>query len=190
MTDPVSISNQALLMLGDKTIASMTENTKEAQVANSFYTDARNHCLRDVKPSFAIQRVVPGAQLAIIDPNLPFTYLLPTNCGVVLGTYVEENYPGAIWHVESGKIMSQIGLTQITFVTLDPALETSFDSSFIKALVAYLASEFAYALTGSAPKSEEMTKLYQYRKDAAQVVYGQESATRMTYNTQLEEGRG
>jgi hypothetical protein len=184
----VSICNQALLMLGDKTIQNILETTKEAEVAQAFYEDARNHVLRDIKPSFAIKRSVPPVAGAVIDVNLPLTYTLPADYGVMLSTLSGPD-PSVPWIIEGNNLLAQSGLTQFVYVSIATGLETLFDSSFVKALVAYLASEFSYSLTGSAPKSTEMMQFYNTRKLACLEVYGMESATRVTYNTQLTENR-
>jgi hypothetical protein len=188
VSSQVSICNQALLLLGTQKIQSLTEDTKEADIANTFYLDARNHVLRDIKPSFAIRRAAPPAPGATIDVNLPLTYLLPIDYNVMLSTLAGQD-PSVPWVVEGNQLLAFTGMTQFVYVSNDPALETIFDSSFVKALAAYLASEFAYPLTGSAPKSEEMLKLYTIRKMACLEVYGMESAVRVTYNTQLTENR-
>jgi hypothetical protein len=189
MASQVSICNQALLLLGDKTIQSLTENTREAEVANAFYQDSRDHVLRDIKPNFAIRRAPPGASSPGLNPVLPVTYPLPSATAVVLGVYTQEQDPSTPWVVEGPSIASEIAITQIVYITREEGLEATFDSSFTKALAAYLAAEFSYSLTGSQPKLAELMQLYTMRKEDAMTIYGMESSTKITYNQQLMVGR-
>jgi hypothetical protein len=184
MADQISICNQALLMLGDTVIQSLTEDGKQALVANNFYLDSRDHVLRDIKPSFAIVRAPAPTQSLTLSELLPYTYALPDNCVVVLSVLFDKD-PRANWIVEGLNVLSAQPLTQLVYIANDVGLERIFDSSFVKALVAYLASEFCYALTGSATKSIELLAVYESRKMECLAIYGMESATRVTYSDQL-----
>ncbi len=202
MTDQVSICNQALLLLGERTIQDLEEDTTEASLCSAMYFDARNHCLRDLKPNFAKKRSGTLVNGDTPEFGWAFAARLPEDCLLVVdinrdllastlnsvtgggGPTGRHNTGFKEWRVEGRAILSGRVEMQILYIS-DKAPEAEMDSSFIKALAAYLAGEFAYPLTNSRVKVEEMMKLYGARADDAQATWGQESATVRTENDQL-----
>jgi hypothetical protein len=188
VTSQVLICNQALLLLGDKPIQSLDEDTNEALMSSAFYIDARNHVLRDIKPRFAIARAVPvDVTVPVPDPYLVYSYAMPTNALVML--QVGGDSLDIEWVVEGVTLLSSGPLSMFRYIAALTDIESLMDASFIKALAAYLAQEFSYGLTGKETRGPEMAKLYELRKGAAENTYGMESSTVMTANVQLQAVR-
>ena len=82
MTTEVDIVNAALIKLGERTIASLTDAVKPAQLANAVYADLRDALLREHPWNFAMVRV----SLAVRAARQPeagrgTAYLLPDGAG-------------------------------------------------------------------------------------------------------------
>ena len=80
----VNICNQALLLLGERTIQSLDEDSTQAKVCAAFYETSRDACLRELKPSFARKRAV----LTAVGPKPAWgfdnAYQLPQDCLLVI----------------------------------------------------------------------------------------------------------
>ena len=63
MASPVSICSNALILLGDKPIASFTDGSKAAQVAANLYPDAKRDFLRGHPWNAAIKRATLAPML-------------------------------------------------------------------------------------------------------------------------------
>jgi len=191
MTDKIKICNQALLLLGENTIQDLDEDTTEAKLCNAFYDDARDSCLRDMKPNFARRRSGDLVNGETPTYGWDFAGKLPEDflCLVEINRDFITGIDGAAsdsdeWRVEGGFFLSNRTATKVLYISSD-APEAKMDSSFVKALAAYLASEIAYGLTNATTKVAAMMALYGIRRDDALAIDGQESSTVRTTNDQL-----
>lgn len=189
----VRLVNQALLLLGESVIQSLDEDTPEAKVADAFYEDARDHCLRDIKPAFARRR--SGELVAVAKPEFDwdFAYQLPQDCLVVLELPKRDiQYRSPVqdaWLVEGTTILSNRAVLQVVYIASDDNIDALIDSSFAKALAAYLAYEMAYPLTNDDAKVSAMYSLYEQRSDDARATYALQGSTVVLENTQLTRVR-
>lgn len=185
MTDRTAIANQALLMLGENTISSFSEESTEARAAAAFYEDARDFALRDIKPAFARRRVaVNGTVLPVAAGTLPYQYMLPEDCCVALtvGSHWSRDIQ---WTVEGRTILTDKPIEWLVYVSRDDDVEATMDGAFVKALVAYLAQELAYALIGDKNRANELMDIYSMRSSEARVLDGLQGATQLVYNDEL-----
>jgi hypothetical protein len=189
MTSQVTIVNQALLMLGENTIQSLDENTTEAQTAAAFYADTRSYVLTDLKPSFARTR------LDLADPLQPpgvggyaYRYALPVNALVVLSAG-SDTREFTEWLVEGRELLSVQPLEWLVYVYTAAGLEAFMDAMFVKALVAYLASELAYPIMASKERANELLDMYGLRASEARNLYGQQASVQITKNDELSVSR-
>jgi len=192
----VEIANQALLMLGQKTIQDLLEDTPEGLAVRTYYEDARDHTLRDIKPSFAVKRSAFLALSSNDPPEFGFdhAHALPIDSLLVIGINLNgsSSFGSDLgdqqfreWRVEGQDILSDRANIKILYIHTDASIEALMDSSYVKALAAYLAAEMSYTLTESTTKFETMMALYDLRKTAAGTTYGQESSTVRTINDQI-----
>jgi hypothetical protein len=186
--DEIGICNHALMLLAEKTIQSLDEDTNEARACNVFYQLTRDACLREIKPNFAIARTAQlGAGTAP-----PFGYAsafdLPQDCTLVLGVF-QAGQPLTDrdgWVREGQQILCNYDAgIQIRYIRTLPNIEAVMDASFVQAFSAFLAAQLTYTLTSSSGKLTSMVQLYELRKAECENQYGQESSTRMITNTQL-----
>jgi len=189
MTSAVNIANQALLMLGENAIQSLDEQTTEAQLANAFYADTRNYVLADLKPPFARLRVALSD--ALQPPAIgttPNRYALPVDCLVAVsaGT-LDRSYTN--WVVEGREILAQQPLQWITYVSSEGDLESVMDPMFVKALVAYLAHDLSFGVTGDRTEKTDYLQIYALRAGEARNLYGQQGSTQVTSSDELQVGR-
>ncbi len=194
----VEIANQALLMLGQKVIQDLAEDTPEALAVRTYYEDARDHTLRDIKPSFAVKRSADLALSANDPPEFGFdhAHALPIDNLLVITINLNGGSSSSLgsdlgeqqfreWRVEGQDILSDRANIKILYIHTDVDIESLMDSSYVKALAAYLAAEMSYTLTESTTKFETMMALYDLRKNDAGTTYGQESSTVRTINDQI-----
>lgn len=187
MADEVNICNQALFLLGDNKIQSLNEDSKEAEVCSVFYATARDACLQDVKPNFALYRVKLTTAAATPAWGFDFAYALPQDYMVVteLDNETLQDSQYREWRVEGGDFLTDRFEPNIRYVRRIEGVESQMDAMFVKALAAYIGYEIGYTLTNSDEKVASMFDLYGVRKDDAQAIYGMESSTVRLKNDQL-----
>jgi len=166
-------------------------DTPEAKAVATFYEDALLHCLRDIKPSFAVRR--SGELVNVAKPPFGWdkAHRLPQDSILVIEVDVTdfgEEFRRQ-WRVEGLDILSNRDRQLIIYIARTPETEGLMDGSFVKALAAFLASELAYPLTNDSNKIKDMFALYKDRRDNAMAAYGQESSTVRTENEQLSRIR-
>jgi hypothetical protein len=185
MADPVSIVNQALLMLGQNTIRSLEEQTKEAEIAGAFYADALDHVLKDIKPSFARRRAVPSALPGSVPPPYSYQYQVPPDCLLIVSATSGDVVGHWQWEVEGATILSDQSVGQISYIARIPGVEAYMDGSFVQAFSAYLAMKYAYAIMGDANRSNQLIEVYRYASGEAMAVEGQQGSSRRLVNDAL-----
>tara|TARA_R100000654_G_scaffold64106_1_gene91581 strand:- start:369 stop:950 length:582 start_codon:yes stop_codon:yes gene_type:complete len=176
MATEVSICSNALRRLGDSPITALTDNTERARLCNAFYPDARDAVLRSHPWNFAITRA-SLAQLSVTPAyGFNFQYALPTDpfCLRVL----EMEFSDYIFKIENSPTEGRVlvtneGTAKILYIgrITDPV---KFDSMFVDTLIAKLAVDLAYPITGSVQFQGQMQKLYQLKLSEARSIDGQE----------------
>jgi len=158
----VSICNQALIALGAKTIASLTENSKNARLCNAIYNPTRDDVLTDHVWNFAQKRAILAtlSDTPTWDEDLmTVMYQKPADCLKINFVSIES----AIVKIEGDKILSnETGLKiKYTQRMTDPM---KFFPKFIGALVARLSAELAFAVTDKRTVAETMFGIYYDKK--------------------------
>tara|TARA_R100001460_G_scaffold88404_1_gene129895 strand:+ start:894 stop:1490 length:597 start_codon:yes stop_codon:yes gene_type:complete len=171
MPSVVDICNEAMDLLGAATITSLTENSKEARLCNRRFETVRDSVLRSHPWNVAIVRTDIAA-----DSNAPafgFThqFTLPTDpfCLRVLSFWnssvdneVAAYDSNVMFKIEGRKILSNQGTCNITYLARITDTEL-YDSLLSSAIAHRLASETAYAITGSNSVAQGMQALYEIR---------------------------
>jgi hypothetical protein len=171
MPSVVDICNEAMDLLGAATITSLTENSKEARLCNRRFETVRDTVLRAHNWNIAITR----KQLAkdSDSPAFGFTnqFTLPTDpyCLRVISLHTanvdNEISPydvQAMFKVEGRKILTDEGTCRIIYVGRITDTE-QYDSLLSSTIAHRLASETAYAITGSTSVAQQIFSLYQQR---------------------------
>lgn len=175
MPSVVDICNEAMDLLGAATITALTENSKEARLCNRRFATVRDQVLR----AHPWNAVVTRKELAqdSVAPAFGFSYqyTLPTNpyCLRVL-SFWNANVDNEIaaydsqnmFKVEGRKILTDESTCKIIY--LGRVTDTEQYDSLLSSTIAHkLASEVAYAITGSNSIGQQIFQLYQARLSEA-----------------------
>ena len=169
-----SIYNRTLRLLGAARITSTADDNEQTRVLNDIYEDIRDEVLRAHPWNFAIKR----AELAVLAATPEFEYdyqfQLPADCLRVIRTN-ESNTESADFKIEGDALLSNESAVKIKYIyqVKDTSL---FDSLFVSALVARLASESAYAIVQSQSLSDSLYKTYIEKIKLAKSCDGQEGS--------------
>jgi hypothetical protein len=175
MPSVVDICNEAMDLLGAATITSLTENSKEARLCNRRFETVRDAVLRAHNWNVAIVR----KQLAkdSTSPAFGFAnqFTLPTEpyCLRVISLHTSnvdnEISPydvQSMFKIEGRKVLTDEGTCRIIYI--GRITDTEQYDPLLSSTIAYkLASETAYAITGSTTVSQQIFQLYQQRLSEA-----------------------
>jgi len=162
MASTVEICNGALNQLGATTILSLTEDSKNARLCNSRYTQVRDSVFRSHPWNCLQKRVEIAADTTAPAWGFSFAYTLPADCLRLLRILdFDSNYK-----VEGRKILSNTSSMKILYVArvIDP---NEYDELLRETLSASLSADIAFAVTSNNTTSTNMYNLFQDKlKDA------------------------
>ena len=162
MASTVDICNGALNQLGATTILSLTEDSKNARLCNSRFTQVRDGVFRS-HPWNCLQKRIELAQ----DTTAPawgfkYPYTIPPDCMRLHRILdYDSNYK-----VEGRKILSNTETMKILYVSrvTDP---NEYDESLRETLSSALSADIAFAVTSNNTTATNMYNLFQDKlKDA------------------------
>ena len=171
MPSVVDICNEAMDLLGAATITALTEDSKEARLSNRRFETVRDQVLRAHPWNAVIERKELAQDSAAPAFGFAHQYTLPTNpyCLRVLSfwngnvdneiaAYDSQN----MFKVEGRKVLSDETTCRIIYIARITDTE-QYDSLLSSTIAHKLASEVAYAITGSNSVAQQMFQLYQAR---------------------------
>ena len=178
MASTVDICNGALNQLGATTILSLTEDSKNARLCNSRYTQVRDAVFRS-HPWNCLQERLELAQSTTTPAwGYSFKYDLPGDCLRLLRILDYDSDH----KVEGRSILSNNSSMKILYISrvTDP---NQYDENLRETLSAALAADIAYAITSNNTTQQNMIALYQEKLKDARFVDSTEG-----YNTNQEDG--
>ena len=162
MASVVDICNGSLNQLGATTILSLTEDSKNARLCNSRYTQVRDSVFRSHPWNCLQKRVELAADTTAPAWGFSFAYTLPADCLRLLRILdYDSNYK-----VEGRKILSNTSSMKILYIgrITDP---NEYDESLRETLSAALGADIAFAVTSNNQTATNMYNLFQDKlKDA------------------------
>ncbi len=162
MASTVDICNGALNQLGATTILSLTEDSKNARLCNSRYTQVRDGLFRTHPWNCLQKRVELAADTDAPAWGFSYAYTLPADCLRLLKILdYDSNYK-----VEGRKILSNTSSMKILYIgrITDP---NEYDELLRETLSASLAADIAFAVTSNNTTATNMYNLFQDKlKDA------------------------
>ena len=162
MASVVDICNGALNQLGATTILSLTEDSKNARLCNSRYTQVRDALFRTHPWNCLQKRIQIAADSTAPAWGFTYAYTLPADCLRLLKILdYDSNYK-----VEGRKVLSNTETMKILYVArvTDP---NEYDELLRETLSASLSADIAFAVTSNNTTSQNMYQLYQEKlKDA------------------------
>ena len=107
MADPTSITNLALAKLGISPIMALTDDSKQAQFANRFYSQTRDEVLSGHRWNFAMRRVTLNRLATGPVFEWEFAYQLPVDClRVVQLNGYEPSEEQGMFAIESDQLLT------------------------------------------------------------------------------------
>jgi len=162
MASVVDICNGALNQLGATTILSLTEDSKNARLCNSRYTQVRDALFRSHPWNCLQKRVQIAADTTAPAWGFSFAYTLPADCLRLLKILdYDSNYK-----VEGRKILSNTSSMKILYVArvTDP---NEYDELLRETLSASLGADIAFGVTSNNQTASNMYNLFKEKlKDA------------------------
>jgi len=162
MASTVDICNGALNQLGATTILSLTEDSKNARLCNSRYTQVRDGLFRTHPWNCLQKRVELATDTTAPAWGFSYAYTLPADCLRLLKILdYDSNYK-----VEGRKILSNTSSMKILYIgrITDP---NEYDELLRETLSASLAADIAFAVTSNNTTATNMYNLFQDKlKDA------------------------
>ena len=166
-TTSISICNEALSMIGAKTIQSFDENSENARRCASIYGSTRKALLRLHPWSFAKKR----AQLAPVTTYPAFGY---SNAFPLPNDFIRLYDPNQQdYETEGRHILANTDLINLVYVA-DQDNEDIWDSLFAECMVLYLVHKLAKPITGSQAESDSAWQKLQNMLKQARTINGQE----------------
>ena len=165
MASTVDICNGALNQLGATTILSLTEDSKNARLCNSRYTQVRDALFRTHPWNCLQVRLELAASTTTPAWGFAYAYTLPANCLRLLRVLdYDSNYK-----VEGRKILSNASTMKILYISrvTDP---NEYDELLRETLSAALGADIAYAVTSNNTTSQNMILSYQEKLRDARFV--------------------
>jgi hypothetical protein len=162
MASTVDICNGALNQLGATTILSLTEDSKNARLCNSRFTQVRDAVFRSHPWNCLQKRVELAADTDAPAWGFSYAYTLPADCLRLLRILdYDSNYK-----VEGRKILSNTSSMKILYIgrITDP---NEYDESLRETLSAALGADIAFGVTSNNQTATNMYNLFQDKlKDA------------------------
>lgn len=171
----VGLANQALFLLGQKAIISLTEDTEAARLCNGRIGYIRDSILQSYPWNCAQVRTSLVRSATAPDWEYDYKFALPTDpyCLRVLKFYEEEEY-GYKWKIEGRWLLTDSTTASILYIAR--VTDVNEMSMLLReAIAARLAADINYALTGASPRDrEQMWTLYEQKLRQAKTADAQE----------------
>lgn len=185
MASKVKIANLALARLGVKSISSLGDNTLEARMANLIFEDAAKEVMTEGAFTSTIRRAVLNVTTNTPDFEYSYEFQLPTNPKALRILAIDEEEPGSLdFSIEGDKLLANISTMEVKYVAYLTNSE-DYDEMLKKALVAKLAAELAYPLTGSTNVANAMYQRYEREMQDCMAIDGQNGSNQYIISTDL-----
>ena len=165
MASVVEICNGSLNQLGATTILSLTEDSKNARLCNSRYTQVRDALFRSHPWNCLQKRVQIAADATAPAWGFTYAYTLPADCLRLLKILdYDSNYK-----VEGRKILSNTSSMKILYVArvTDP---NEYDELLRETLSASLGADIAFGVTSNNQTASNMYNLFKEKLRDARFV--------------------
>lgn len=147
----ISISSDALVLLGGEPIASFNEDSTGSLIASQFYETTYNSLLTETLWHFATRTADLARHEERPDNAWQYKFALPDDYLYVVQADTEY------YEIYERDLYAQSNKVKIEYIY--PVLEENLPPPFVKALAYLLASQFAIPLTGNATRAEYYAQL-------------------------------
>ena len=150
---PITISSNALVLLGEQSISSFNDDTTSSQVASQLYNTTVEAMLTETQWHFATRSALLAKHAVKPDNGWENRFQLPVDCIYVVQASV-SNY-----EIYERDLFANAESVRIMYVYHPD--EVNMPAHFVKALEYNLASLFAIPVTGSSSRAEYYRQLYE-----------------------------
>lgn len=171
MATKVSICSNALLMLGAKTINSLSEDSDRSQLASNLYNSVRDELLRSHPWNCAVKRVILAPDTEAPTYDYTAQYTLPGDWLRTLSVG-QEGYEVDYKH-EAGKILAGGTSLPLRYIFRNDN-EATWDGMLVRAMEIKMAAAMAYSITQSAAMRDSMNEELRFHMKQARAVDGQD----------------
>lgn len=170
MATDIEICSRALILVGDKPIASLTEGTPRASVCANLYPQAKREMLRCHVWNCAIKRVALAALAGAPAYEWSHWFAKPGDWLRLLdvGDCGQDDYA-----FEGNRILANQASLKLRYVA--DVTEGNWDASLTDVMVRRMAADLAYPITKSAALAEAKKGEYLYALRVAKAIDGQEN---------------
>lgn len=168
---PVSICSNALLMLGDRPIASFDDPSDRATLAANLWEPVRDYVLRSHPWNCAIKRVVLSPDATGPAFDWAYQYTLPDDYLKALS--IGEREVEGEYRIEGRKLLADENPCLLRYVFKNTNTG-SYDAMLVQALTACMRQVFAYPISQSGSLEELLTSTLRPILRQARAVDGQE----------------
>ena len=190
-TSDVQICSNALLMIGQRPISSLTDSTgtlgDSVLLAANLWPMVRAAVLRSHPWNSAMKRVTLAPDTVAPAFDWSYAFTLPGDCLRVWTIGTDNEAPE--WFVENGKILLDDAICYLRYM-FDNTDATTYDSMLTLAMTSGMAAAMAYAVTKSQTQQDAMIKLHQFHLKQARTVDGQEGTGENSPDSPLITVRG
>lgn len=168
MTDRLSLYNGALRMLGERRLASLSENRQPRRDLDEAWAGgAVDYCLEAGQWKFAIRSAAIDYSPSVApstDLNFRYAFDKPADCKRLVGVYSDGTMtqPHRDYREEAGFWLSNQERLFVRFVSNDPMYGNDLSlwpARFVKFVEAHLAAETALSIKGDRASMEDMLSL-------------------------------
>lgn len=187
MASQTSICNQALAKLGANPIINIDQESTEAQLCKTFYTDVLQAVLEEYPWTFATKRYELPKSAETPPPPFAAQYLIPSNILAIVQASSNPDFTRinpTEWQVENGYIVSDSGTMYIKAI-IDVTDTRMFSAKFIRAFVSRMAAELSLPITQSREMHRQLMEEYGILLDRAISADGQQGRSRKYRSMQL-----
>ncbi|MCU0950800.1 MAG: hypothetical protein MUC68_06975 [Burkholderiaceae bacterium] len=170
-TSKVQVCSNALLLLNDRTIADFNEDSDRARLASNLWDNARQFVLRAHPWNCAVRRVALAPETDAPAWDWARAFLLPGDCLRVLGVGARGEEPD--YELEGRRILMNDAVCRLRYVA-DVEDVAAWDAGLVEAMTVYMAHKFAYPVTGSAQRGNDLLDTFSALLRTASGIDGQE----------------
>lgn len=170
-TSKIQVCSNALILLGQSTIASFSESNDRATACSNLWDNSRQAVLRSHPWNCSIKRVALAPDVTAPDFDWTYQFTLPGDCLRVLSVGQDGDSPE--YRLEGRKILIDDNPAYLKYI-FDNEDVASWDSQLVEAMTRYMAFSMAYALTKSTSLRDSLYQEFSLLLKQAKSVDGQE----------------
>jgi len=169
MASVVNICNSALNLLGASTIASLTDDTKNARLCNQRYEPVRNRVFRSHAWNCLHKRLQLAQNSTAPVVEYDHAYALPSDCLRVLKIHngsTDSIASDLNYKLEGRNIVTDIDTVFVIYIALDTD-PNNYDTYLRESISHQLAADLCYAITNNATLANQyMTRADERLREA------------------------